>query len=123
MSNHEPRFHSRLPCKKCRETLTLVRINQAIRTTLAHAHQIGDPNCGIIERERERRAMEIPPGNYVTRFCKHKWIIGRRRGFDQQYFFTMNECAAHRAVHLRHTSQTVRILHARIVVEMRLTDL
>src|SRR2546423_1967793 len=123
MSNHEARFHSGLPCKKCRETLTLVRINQAIRTAFAHAHQIGKPDRGIIERERERRAMEISAGNHVTHFCKHKWIIGRRGGFDPQYLFTMTEYAAYRAVHLRHASQTVRILHARIVFEMRLTDL
>ena len=35
----------------------------------------------------------------------------------------MGERAAHSAVHLRHTTQTIRILHPRIVRKMRLADL
>ena len=68
MRNHEPRFHSGPLRKKCRKTLALIWISKAIRAAFAHAHQIGDRDRGVIERERERRPVKIPARNHITRF-------------------------------------------------------
>ena len=118
MRNHEARLQPGTPRKKCRKTFALIGVNKTIGSAFAHAHQIRHRDRSIIERQGKGRAVEITPGNHVIRFCKHKRIIGRRRGFNQQYLFTMSKRAAYRPVHLRHTTQTVCVLHARIVGKM-----
>ena len=77
MRNHEPRFHSGPPRKKCRKTLALIWISKAIRAAFAHAHQICDRDRGVIERKRKRRSVKISAGNHLTGFGKHKRIIRR----------------------------------------------
>ena len=62
--------------------------------------------------------MEIAAGNYVAVFVKNQWIISGRTRFDQQHVLAMRECVANCAVHLRHTPQTVRVLDARVLLQM-----
>jgi hypothetical protein len=77
MRNHEPRFHSGPPRKKCRKTLALIWISKAIRAAFAHAHQIRDRDCGVIEPERKRRSVKITARNHIIGFGKHERIIRR----------------------------------------------
>src|SRR2546430_16183131 len=104
MRDHETRFYACVARQKCRQPFALVRIHQSINAALADAHEIGERNRGIIERERERRAVKISTGDDVAAVSKHEWIIGRRRGFDRQNLFAMSENVADRAVHLRHAT-------------------
>src|SRR2546423_7007743 len=67
--------------------------------------------------------MEITSGENVAAVGKHQWIVGRRTGFDFKDLFAMIERASHRPMNLRHATQTVGVLDARIVRQMRLPDL
>src|SRR5438270_8443518 len=100
MRNHKPRFYAGMARQKRRQTFALIGIHQSINSPLTDAHQIGERNRGIIETERERRAMKISTGDDVVAVSKHEWIIGRRCGFDRQNLFAMSENVADRAVHL-----------------------
>ena len=81
-----------------------------------------DGDGGVIESERERRAVKISTGENVAVIGENEWVVGRRAGFDRENFFAMGERAADRAVHLRHAAQAVGILHARIVLRVRRAD-
>ena len=54
----------------------------AIGAAFAHAHQIGNCNCSVIQPERKRRAVKIAAGNHFTTFREHKRIISGRCRFD-----------------------------------------
>ena len=73
--------------------------------------------------------MKIAAGNHlafagvtVPGYSEHKRIVSRRRRFNQQDSFAMRECVANRSMHLRHATQAVCILDARVVGEMRLAN-
>src|SRR6266498_2654147 len=72
---HETRFEPRLPGEKCRKTFALIRINQPIRSALAHAHQIDNCNRRVIERKGERRTMKITSRNDFSAVSEDEWII------------------------------------------------
>src|SRR5207245_11558871 len=72
----------RLSSKKCRQPFVLVWIDESICPAFAHAHQIGNCNCSVIQPERKRCAVKIASGNHLTTFGEHKRIIGRRCGFN-----------------------------------------
>ena len=123
MRNHKARMQARFPREKRRQPFALVRINQAIGAAFADAHKIGQRDGGVIERESERRAVKISARDHITAFRKDERIIRGRRGFNQQNFFAMRERAAHRAVHLRHATDAVGVLHTRIVLAMGFANL
>src|SRR5207302_1658248 len=80
--NHEAGLHTRLSRQKCRQPFVLVWIKQSICPAFAHAHQIGNCNCRVIERKREWRAMKIAAGNHFIALCEHQRIIGGGCGFN-----------------------------------------
>ena len=67
--------------------------------------------------------MEISAGKDIALLRENQRVVGRRGRFDFQDLFAMLERAADRAMDLGHASQTVGVLHPRIVHEMRLPDL
>src|SRR4029453_2520909 len=79
-------------------------------------------NRSVIERKGERRTVKIASRNHIAAFSEDEWIVGRRPGFNQKHVFTMRQRTARGAVHLRHATQAVGVLHTRIVFEMRLTN-
>jgi hypothetical protein len=83
MRDHESRFHSRPLRKKCRKTLTLIRVNEAIRAPFAYAHQIGDCDRCVIESKSKRRPVKIPARDHITGLGKHKRIVCRRCRLNQ----------------------------------------
>src|SRR5207302_10204932 len=123
MRDHETRFYACVARQKCRQPFALIRIHQSIDAALADAHEIGERNRGVIETERERRAMKISTGDDVAAVGKHEWIIGRRGGLDRQNLFAMSDNIALRAVHLWHATHTVGVLDARIIFAMRFSNL
>src|SRR5437870_8536428 len=60
--SHEAGFHARLSSKKCRQPFVLVWIDESICPAFAHAHQIGNCNCSVIQPERKRCAVKIASG-------------------------------------------------------------
>ena len=66
--------------------------------------------------------MEISAGKNIAALGENERVVGRRGRFDFQNVFAVLERAADRAVHLRHATQAVGVLHARIVGEMGLPD-
>src|SRR5437879_623099 len=122
MHSHEAGLHTWLSRQECGQSFVLVRINQPINPPFAHAHQIDNCNRSVIERKSERRTVKIPARNHISAFREDEWIISRRRRFNQQHIFAVRQRTAHRAVYLRHATQTVSVLDTRIVLYMRLTN-
>ena len=100
-------------------------ISRSIRRSLM-LNNIGQPDRRVIERKCQRRAMEVPAGKNISVSIvgrEYQRIVGRRARLCLDYRRRMIEHAAHRAMHLRHAAQAVRILHPRIVQPVRLADL
>jgi hypothetical protein len=93
------------------QALVEVRIDQPVDAALGDAAQRGERDGGGIERESQRRAVKIAAGDHVAA-GKHQRVIGGRAGFRLHRLPREVQCAAHRAVHLRHAPQAVGILHA-----------
>jgi alpha-tubulin suppressor-like RCC1 family protein len=96
-----------------------IRIDQAIDAPLRNAHQIGDGDRRVIQRQRQRSAVEISAGNHLALLRKDERVVGCGSGFYREHFFTMRHSSANGAVDLRHATKAVGILHPRIVLEMR----
>src|SRR5947207_16024079 len=93
--------------KKWWQPLARIRINETIGAAFADAHQIGDGDRGVIERQRERRAVEVSAGKNVSTIGEDERIVRGRSRLDFQNVFAMVERAAHRAVNLRHATKAV----------------
>src|SRR6266403_5019649 len=112
-----------MPGQKRGQAFVRVRIEQALDSTLANAHQVCYRDGGVVECEGQWRAVKIATRNDVSALSEYKWIIGRGRGFDEKHILAMRQRAARGTVHLRHTTQAVGVLDTRIVLEMRLANL
>ena len=66
--------------------------------------------------------MKVSAGEHFARFGKDEWIICSAAAFDLNYLSRVTQSGADGPVYLRHATQTVSILHARIAYEMRLTN-
>src|SRR5260370_5314988 len=98
-------------------------INKAVYTSLGDAHEIGQSDSSIVKREGQRCAMKVPARENLTSIGEHQWIIGGASRFDLDGFSRVCERSTHRAVYLRHATQAIGVLHARIVFQMRPPDL
>src|SRR5438132_12074018 len=77
----------------------------------------------MIEGQREWRAMKVAAGEHLARVREHQRIVSRAAAFNLDNFSCVGERVANCSVHLGHATKRVRILHARIVFEVRLTNL
>ena len=94
------------------------------------ARQIGQHNGRVIKRIGQRSPVKIPPRKYRSAIFrggrsrgKDKRIVRSRAGLDLQDSPHMLEYVAHGAMHLWHTAQAIRVLHARVVLAVRFANL
>ena len=67
--------------------------------------------------------MKISAGENITCLGEHQRVVGRAASFGLNNSPRVLERVAHRAVNLRHATQTVSVLYARIVFQVRLANL
>src|ERR1019366_330278 len=72
----------------------------------------GEGDGGGIEGESEWCTVEVAAGEHGTGFGEDERVIGGGAGLDLDAVGGEAQCAAHRAVHLRHAAQAVGVLHA-----------
>src|SRR5712691_7148450 len=106
-----------------RQVFVCIRIHEAIYTSFSDAHQIGQGYGSVIESQRERCAMEVSARQHVTAIGENQRVVGGTSGFSLNNSTRVCEGVAHCTVNLRHAAQTVGILDARIVFQMRRANL
>src|SRR6266403_3790108 len=122
MRDHKTRLRTGMAGQKRGQAFVQIWINQSINSTFANAHQVGERDRRIIQGQREGGAVKITSGNYIAGFSKDERIVGGRTGLDQENVFTMREDTANRAVDLRHATETVSVLDARVILAMRFAN-
>src|SRR5262249_21479545 len=100
------------------------RVDQALDAALGDRAQIGYGDRGVIERQRDRLAMKIAARQDLTLVGEDERVVGGAVDLDLHYAARMFERVAHGAVHLRHATQRIGVLHARIdgAVAVRLAN-
>src|SRR5664279_4580564 len=98
MQNHKSGMCAGVWSKKWRLPLIQVRVYEPIRSALADTHQIGQRDRRVVERESQRGAVKIAPGEDIAGLSENERIVGRRRRFDRKDIFAMGQSPANRAV-------------------------
>jgi len=123
LQHHEYRGRPGMRSQKRRQVFVRVRIHQTIDATLGNAHQVSDRHRRIVERQREWRTVKVSARKHFTRINEDQRIVRRTASFDLDDPACVCQSIAHGPVNLRHTAERVRVLHARIVLHVRLSNL
>jgi len=129
LRNHEPEDSPGSGDKNAgNPSLISIFSNRSMRRSVMPARSVS-----TMARSRTRRPAahhENSPGNnrsavflFGRDFRKYQRVIRSRTRLNLQYASHVFQRIAHRPMHLRHTAQTVCVLHARIVLPVRLTNL
>src|SRR6185437_13784693 len=106
-----------------RQSFVYIRVDQPVDAPFPDTDQIRHGDRRVIERHSQRRSVKITAADYVAAFRKNQRIIGCRATFYLDNACGMLDRVAYRSMYLGHAPQTVRVLHARIVRQMRTPDL
>ena len=95
-----------------------MRIHQPLDARLADIGQLGDGDGREVGHDRHRLAVEVTAGDDAADLREYQRVVGDAVDLDLQHAANVRQRVAHRAVHLRHAADRIRVLHPRIVGAM-----
>ncbi len=98
------------------------RIHQHGHAALADRTDLADRQRQHVGGEGHRLGVEVAAGQRLAGVAEHQRIVGHAVGLDRQRGRGLAHHVQRRAHHLRLAAQAVRILHAHIVVAVRIAD-
>ena len=97
-------------------------MHETVDAPLGDRREIRERDGEEVERHRDRLSVKVAAAQQLAGL-EHERIVGRGVQLAADDARGEVDRVEHRAVHLRHAAQRVRVLHARIVVAMRLANL
>ncbi len=113
LRDHVARVDARIVGEERRQPLAARRIEEPVRTTLAHAGDVGDRDRQEVEHVRQRRSVEVAV-RLDASVVEHRRVVDRRCELAAGNRGGVIKGVAGSAVHLRGAAQRVRVLHAAV---------
>src|SRR2546423_9120147 len=97
-------------------------MDEPVDASFSNRREVRERDGEEVQHHCHRLTVEIAAAQQLARL-EDEWIVGRGVELATDDRRGKIDRVEHRSVHLRHASQTVRILYPRITVPMRLTNL
>ena len=89
-----------------------IRVHELLDAPLAHVRERRQRDPEVVERDRERLAVELSRADHFAGVGEHERVVGHRVDLARDHALNVLQRSLERAVDLRHAAQRVRILHA-----------
>ena len=111
VGDHQPALDARSLGEERGQAGREMRIHEACSPPFGDRRQLRDGHRGVVERQRQRLAVEVAAADHLSR-REDEWVVGRRVDLDAEDALELRQRVASGAVDLRHASEAVGVLHA-----------